>query len=52
MAALADMMASMLTYFQTGVELLSELAPELDAIKVSQEAQAEKKGEYESEPLE
>ena len=45
------MMAAMLAYFQTGFELLSELAPELDSIKVAQEALVEKKNASEAESV-
>jgi len=35
-------MASMLSYFKAGFEILSEIAPEIDAIKVEHEALAQK----------
>lgn len=35
---LSDFMAAMLDYFQRGRDLLAELAPEIDAIRVAQEA--------------
>jgi len=38
LGALADFLAAMLDYFKQGYELLSELAPELDSMKVTQEA--------------
>jgi len=38
LSCLADYMSSMLVYFQSGFELLSELAPELDSMKVVQDS--------------
>lgn len=35
LAVIADFMTAMLTYFQTGYELLAEIVPEIDAMKVS-----------------
>jgi len=38
LSALADFMAAMLEYFKQGFDLLSELAPELDSMKVTQDS--------------
>lgn len=41
LSCLADYHAALLKYFQSGFDLLSELAPEIDAMKAAQEALSE-----------
>jgi hypothetical protein len=46
LAAVADLMSALLTFFQAGYELLAEIVPEVDAMKVTRtrpQAQADRR---------